>query len=59
MQGLMMLQDAVKQERRPLSWTVGEQGIIKPDIKNRNLRKDVNKLEQRSRRTQVRKTTNT
>lgn len=32
MQGLMMLQEAVKQERRPLSWTVGEQGIIKPDM---------------------------
>ena len=32
LQGLMMLQDAVKQERRPLSWTVGEQGIIKPEM---------------------------
>ncbi len=32
MQGLMMLQDAVKSERRPLSWTVGDQGIIKPDM---------------------------
>ena len=32
MQGLMMLQDAVEQERRPLSWVVGDQKIIKPDI---------------------------
>ena len=32
LQGLIMLQDAIKQERRPLSWTVGEQGIIKPDM---------------------------
>lgn len=32
MQGLMMLQESIKQEQRPLSWTVGEQGIIKPDM---------------------------
>ena len=32
MQGLMMLQDAVKQERRPLSWVVGEQSVIKADL---------------------------
>lgn len=32
LQGLMMLQDAIKQERRPLSWVVGDQGIIKPDM---------------------------
>ncbi|MFQ3247192.1 MAG: NADH-quinone oxidoreductase subunit B [Arenicella sp.] len=32
MQGLMMLQESIKQEKRPLSWTVGEQGIIKPKM---------------------------
>jgi len=32
MQGLMMLQESIKQEQRPLSWTVGEQGIIKPKM---------------------------
>ena len=32
MQGLMMLQDAIEQERRPLSWVVGDQQIIKPDM---------------------------
>jgi NADH-quinone oxidoreductase subunit B len=32
MQGLMMLQESIKQEQRPLSWTVGEQGIIKPEM---------------------------
>ena len=31
MQGLMMLQDAVGKERRPLSWTVGDQTVIKPE----------------------------
>ena len=31
LQGLMMLQDQVGKERRPLSWTIGEQTVIKPD----------------------------
>jgi len=30
LQGLMMLQDQVGKERRPLSWTIGDQGVIKP-----------------------------
>jgi NADH-quinone oxidoreductase subunit B len=29
-QGLMLLQDAIGKERRPLSWTVGDQTVIKP-----------------------------
>jgi NADH-quinone oxidoreductase subunit B len=33
MQGLILLGEAVRQEIRPLSWTIGEQGVIKPDIK--------------------------
>ena len=32
MQGLMMLQESIKQEKRPLSWVVGEQGVIKPKM---------------------------
>ena len=32
MQGLVMLQDSIEKERRPLSWVVGEQGIIKPEM---------------------------
>lgn len=31
LQGLMMLQDAVGKEKRPLSWTIGDQQVIKPD----------------------------
>ena len=31
LQGLMMLQDAVGKERRPLSWTIGDKQVIKPD----------------------------
>ncbi len=30
LQGLMLLQDAISQERRPLSWVVGDQSVIKP-----------------------------
>jgi NADH-quinone oxidoreductase subunit B len=30
LQGLMLLQKAISQERRPLSWTVGEQSVFKP-----------------------------
>jgi NADH-quinone oxidoreductase subunit B len=31
MEGLMLLRDAVGKEKRPLSWIVGAQGIIKPE----------------------------
>ena len=31
MQGLLMLQKAVGQERRPLSWVGGDQTVVKPD----------------------------
>jgi NADH-quinone oxidoreductase subunit B len=30
MQGLTLLADSVGKERRPLSWTIGEQGVIRP-----------------------------
>lgn len=30
LQGLMMLQDSVGKERRPLSWVVGDQEVVKP-----------------------------
>jgi NADH-quinone oxidoreductase subunit B len=32
MQGLVLLGEAVRQEKRPLSWVIGEQGVIKPDL---------------------------
>jgi NADH-quinone oxidoreductase subunit B len=32
MQGLLLLSDAVGKEKRPLSWVIGEQGIIKPQM---------------------------
>lgn len=32
MEGLLLLANSVGKERRPLSWAVGQQGIIKPEI---------------------------
>jgi len=45
MQGLMMLQDSIKQEKRPLSWVVGDQGVIKPQMPSQRglLQKERNK----------------
>jgi len=38
MQGLMMLQESVSKERRPLSWAMGDQTVIKPEaISQRDL----------------------
>src|SRR3990170_2306216 len=31
MEGLMLLGEQVKKERRPLSWVIGEQGVIRPE----------------------------
>ncbi len=35
LEGLTLLQDKVGQEKRPLSWVVGSQGIIQPDMPSR------------------------
>ena len=32
MQGLTMLQASVAKERRPLSWVVGDQTVVKPQF---------------------------
>jgi NADH-quinone oxidoreductase subunit B len=34
-QGLLLLQKAVKGERRPLSWVIGPQGVVKPELPSR------------------------
>jgi NADH-quinone oxidoreductase subunit B len=39
MQGLVLLAEAVGKERRPLSWTIGEQGVIKPVLTSMKERK--------------------
>jgi NADH-quinone oxidoreductase subunit B len=39
MQGLTLLQDSVKNTRRPLSWVIGEDGSVsKYDVSQRDLR---------------------
>jgi NADH-quinone oxidoreductase subunit B len=35
MQGLLLLQEAVAGERRPLSWIIGPQGVVKPSLPSR------------------------
>ena len=50
MQGLLMLQDAIGQERRPLSWVVGDQTVVKPDMPSQRDRL----LEERSLATELR-----
>jgi NADH-quinone oxidoreductase subunit B len=41
MEGLMLLQDQVGREKRPLSWVVGPQGIVQPaETSQRDLKRD-------------------
>jgi NADH-quinone oxidoreductase subunit B len=44
MQGLMLLADAVGKEKRPLSWTIGEQGVIKPTLSSMKEKKREERL---------------
>lgn len=39
LQALMLLQDSIGKERRPLSWVVGEQGIYRPQMDSERERK--------------------
>ena len=39
MQGLILLGEAVGKEKRPLSWVIGEQGVIKPQLRSMKDRK--------------------
>lgn len=50
MEGLVLLSESVGKEKRPLSWTVGEQGIIRPDKIDVKARK----LERRQQMTEFR-----
>jgi NADH-quinone oxidoreductase subunit B len=41
LQGLMLLQDSIGKERRPLSWVVGEQGVYRAQMPSqRDLKRD-------------------
>jgi NADH-quinone oxidoreductase subunit B len=39
LQALMLLQESIGQERRPLSWVVGEQGVYRPEMQSERDRK--------------------
>lgn len=45
MQGLVLLGQAVKKERRPLSWVIGEQGVIKPQMTSMKEQKRKERME--------------
>ncbi|MGB7874931.1 MAG: NADH-quinone oxidoreductase subunit NuoB [Anaerolineales bacterium] len=49
MEGLVLLSERIGQEKRPLSWTIGPQGVVKPEKtsqrdKKRDTRKQVTNL---------------
>ena len=44
MQGLTLLAQSVGKERRPLSWMIGEQGVIKPQMESMKVQKSEERL---------------
>ena len=44
LQALMLLQDSIGQERRPLSWVVGDQGIYRPQMQPERERKRAERI---------------
>ena len=48
LQGLMLLQDSIGHEQRPLSWVVGDQGIYRP---NMPVQRDVHLAERKAQTT--------
>lgn len=47
LEGLMMLQEAIGRERRPLSWMVGPQGVERPELPSRRDEKAAERRGQR------------
>lgn len=45
MQGLVLLGEQAKKERRPLSWVIGEQGVIKPQMTSMKEQKRKERME--------------
>lgn len=44
LQALMILQDSIGKERRPLSWVVGEQGVYRPQMQPERERKQAERI---------------
>lgn len=45
LQALMILQDQIGKERRPLSWVVGDQGVYKPELTPKRDEKNAERIE--------------
>jgi NADH-quinone oxidoreductase subunit B len=54
LEGLMLLQDAVAAEQRPLSWTIGDQGVIQPQRDGRMPSQRARKRQERLQVTELR-----
>lgn len=44
LQALMLLQESIGKERRPLSWVVGDQGVYRPDMPPERDRKNAERI---------------
>lgn len=44
LQGLMLLQDSIGKERRPLSWVVGDQGVYRAEMPAERERKRAERI---------------
>ena len=44
LQALMLLQESIGKERRPLSWVVGDQGVYRPDMQPERDRKNAERI---------------
>ncbi|WP_343128286.1 NADH-quinone oxidoreductase subunit B [Buchnera aphidicola (Takecallis taiwana)] len=42
-QGLMLLQESISKERRPLSWIVGEQGVYRANMQSEKYKKHIDR----------------
>lgn len=51
LQGLQLLQDSIGEERRPLSWVVGDQGVYKADMPSQREKHRENRIHTRELRT--------
>jgi len=45
LEGLQLLQDSIQEERRPLSWVVGDQGVYRADMPSQREKKRANRIQ--------------
>jgi NADH-quinone oxidoreductase subunit B len=54
LEGFILLQEAIDTEHRPLSWTVGDQGVERPQLTGRLANRRDLKRDERARVTDLR-----